>query len=95
MPAISRIENFLSYDWGEGLVTEQAGDFVSIHWYGKLRAPYSEDFTFVLSGDDGFRMWFDNNLVIDRWDTCCDDMTIWLSLEQDTFYDLVLEFREF
>lgn len=95
VPALTRVENFLDYEWGEGLVTEEAGDFVSVHWYGKLRAPITEDFTFILSGDDSFRMWFDNELVIDRWDTCCDDMTIRLSLVQDAFYDIVLEWREF
>lgn len=89
------MEPFLEYDWGVGLVTEEAGDFVSIHWYGKLRAPHSEDYTFVLSGDDGFRFYFDNELLIDRWDTCCDDMTIRVTMVQDTFYDFVLEFREF
>ena len=77
------------------MVTQEAGDFVSIHWYGKLRAPLSEDFTFILSGDDSFRFWFDNELVVDRWDSCCDDMTIRLTLVQDSFYDFVLEFREF
>ena len=95
VPAITRVENFLDYDWGEGLITEQAGDFVSIHWYGKLRAPYSEDYTLIFSGDDGFRVYFEQELLIDRWATCCDDMTIRLSLTADTFYDLVLEFREF
>ena len=95
MPIITRVESFLDYDWGEGLITEQAGDFVSIHWYGKLKAPFSEDFTMIFSGDDGFRFYFDNELLIDRWDTCCDDMTIRLTLEQDTYYDFVLEFREF
>ena len=95
VPAIARVESFLDYQWGEGLITEEAGDFVSIHWYGKLRAPLSEDFTFIFSGDDGFRFYFDNQLRIDRWDTCCDDMTIRLSLVKDEFYDFVLEFREF
>ena len=95
VPAITRVESFLDYDWGEGLITEEAGDFVSVHWYGKLRAPYSEDFTFTFSGDDGFRFWFEGELSIDRWDTCCDDMTIRLTLTEGTFYDFVLEFREF
>lgn len=83
VPAMTRVENFLDYDWGENLITEEAGDFVSIHWYGKLLAPYSEDYTLIFSGDDGFRFYFDNELRIDRWDTCCDDMTIRLTMKQD------------
>lgn len=60
MPAIARVESFLSYDWSDGLITEEAGDFVSIHWYGKLRPPYSEDYTLIFTGDDGFRFYFEN-----------------------------------
>lgn len=95
VPVITQVDSFLSYDWDEGLITEEAGDFVSIHWYGKLRPPHSEDYTLIFTGDDGFRFYFENELSIDRWDTCCDDMTVRLSLEADTFYDFVLEFREF
>ena len=95
VPAMQRVDNFLDYDWGDNLITQEAGDFVSIHWYGKLKAPYTEDVTFIFSGDDGFRFYFEQELVIDRWNSCCDEMRIRLSLVQDTFYDFVLEFREF
>ena len=95
VPAMKRVENFLDYTWGEDLITMEAGDFVSIHWYGKLKAPVTEDVTFILTGDDGFRFYFDNQLVIDRWDSCCDEMRIRLALVEDTFYDFVLEYREF
>lgn len=95
VPAIQRVESFLDYDWGEDLVTEEAGDFVSIHWYGKLKAPHTEEVIFIFNGDDGFRFYFEQELTVDRWDTCCDEMRVRLALVQDTFYDFVLEFREF
>jgi len=90
VPAITRVESFLSYNWGVEPITYEAGDFVSIHWYGKLCPPYSEDYTLILSGDDGFRFYFNNQLTIDRWDTCCDEMTVRLSLKANTFYDRCL-----
>ena len=95
VPAITRVESFLDYNWGEGLITAEAGDFVSVHWYGKLRSPYTEDFIFFFSGDDGFRVYFEDELIVDRWNSCCDEMSIRLSLIKDTYYDIVLEFREF
>lgn len=94
VPAISRVESVLEYDWGEDLITEEAGDFVSIHWYGKLLAPYSEDFTFIIRGDDGFRFYFESELVIDRWSNCCDEMTITIPLTAGKLHDFRLEFRE-
>lgn len=74
-PTRTQIDNNLDFQWGDGLVTPEAGDFVSVHWYGKLLAPFSEDFTFLFSGDDNFRFYLEGVLLIDRWDSCCDDMT--------------------
>lgn len=75
-------------------MTEEASDFTSIHWYGKLKAPSSEDFTFIFNGDDGFRFYLDHQLLVDRWESCCDEMQIVLTLREGQFYDLVLEFKE-
>jgi hypothetical protein len=67
---------------------------VSIHWHGKLRAPFSEDFTFFFSGDDGFRFYVDTKLRVDRWNSCCQNQTLVLSLKANTFYDILIEFKE-
>jgi beta-glucosidase len=100
-PASSRVDNRLAFDWSDDLVTKQASDFTSIHWYGKLKIPdtldmstASEDFTFIINGDDGFRFYFEEELVIDRWDYCCDEMMVTLFLNKDSFYDIRFEFKE-
>jgi hypothetical protein len=76
------------------MITPEAGDVVSVHWYGKLLAPTSETFTFVLSGDEGFRMFLNGVLLIDRWDTCCDVMTASAYLEAGSYYDFILQYKE-
>ena len=85
----------MKFNWSTGLVTQQAGDYVSVHWYGKLLAPYSEDFTFFLSGDDGFRFFLQGALLIDRWDSCCDDMLVSVPLIQGQFYDIVIQYKQY
>lgn len=94
VPALKQVDNFMNFTWGAGLVTPQASDFVSAHWYGKLLAPYSEDFTFILNGDDGFRFYLADKLLIDRWDHCCDEMQVRVFLEQGKLYDIVIEYKE-
>lgn len=89
-----RVDNVMKFDWGYDLLTPTSGDFVSIHWYGKILSPATEDFTFILSGDDGFKMYLDGVLLIDRWNWCCDDMAVTVPLIEGTFYDLVLEYKE-
>lgn len=93
-PAIQRVDQKFDFTWGDGLLTQQAGDFVSIHWHGKLRAPYSEDYTFFFKGDDGFRVYVDNKLRVDRWNACCLDQTLVLALKANTFYNILIEFKE-
>ena len=90
VPAWQKVENIMSFDWGSGLVSREAADFVSAHWYGKLLAPTTEDYTFILIGDDNFRMFIDGKLLIDRWDSCCADMQVAVRLIEGRFYDIVL-----
>lgn len=95
IPTLSRVDSFIDFDWTTDLVTPEAGDYVSIHWHGKFKAPTTEDYTFIFNGDDGFRIYIDLELVVDRWELCCDEMTYRLALTKDRFYDLIIEYREF
>ena len=54
---MTKVDTQLEFAWGDGLITNEAGNFVSAHWYGKLLAPASEPFTFTLNGDEGFRLY--------------------------------------
>lgn len=69
-PAIKTIEATIDHDWGTGLITTAATDFVSVRWYAMVKAPVTEDFFFTLEADDGVRLYFDGELKIDRWDEC-------------------------
>ncbi|MEK8128132.1 PA14 domain-containing protein [Paenibacillus filicis] len=42
-------------------------DRVSVRWTGFLQPEYTEDYNFSIIGDNGFRLWVDNKLVIDHW----------------------------
>jgi hypothetical protein len=94
VPTQTKVDTDLNFDWGTDLLTPEAADFVSIRWYGKIRAPYTEEFTFIASGDDGIRIYMDGNLMADRWDTCCDDVSFSLNFTQDEFYDTIIEYKE-
>jgi beta-glucosidase len=42
-------------------------DFYSARWRGTIRSPKSGTFKIGLQGNDGFRLYIDDKLVIDRW----------------------------
>jgi hypothetical protein len=33
---MTRVDNYLNFDWGTGLITNEASDFVSVQWFGKI-----------------------------------------------------------
>lgn len=65
-----------------------------MRWYTKVFAPLSEEYTFILEADDGVRVYFNGNLQIDRWNTCCADQTFTVSLTANTFYDIQIDYKE-
>ncbi len=95
VPAITRLDHKVDFDWGLGLITNEVADFVSIRWSGKVLAPTSEEYTFIIRADDGVRFYWQGTKVLDRWETCCEDVAITLPMVQDTFYDIRLEFKEY
>ena len=86
--AFTRNDPKIDFDWGLGLITNDVANFVSIRWSGMVFSPSTEEYTFILRADDGVRLYFQGVLVIDRWESCCDDITVTLPLVQGSFYDL-------
>lgn len=93
-PAVSKIDPRIDHDWGTGLITNSATDFVSARWYAKVKALYTEDVLFILEADDGVRLYFNGELKIDRWDTCCEDQIFTTTLSAGTFYDIKIDYKE-
>jgi len=70
-------------------------DFYSVRWTGKLKAAESGKLKIGINGNDGYRLYLDNKLVIDNWkklsrQTIVADYTF----EKDKEYDLRIEYFE-
>jgi hypothetical protein len=82
----------------EPIFTELTGrnDDVTTRWTGRIEPRYSETYTFSMIGDNGFRLWIDNQLIIDHW---VDDWDIEITgtpitLEAGRKYDFKVEHFE-
>ncbi|MBC8059588.1 MAG: DUF1080 domain-containing protein [Clostridiaceae bacterium] len=66
----------------------------SVRWTGKIQPKYSEDYTFYLVGDNGFKLWIDGKLIIDHWlnDWEVPQTSSKISLQAGTQYDFKLEY---
>ncbi|MDG0810797.1 PA14 domain-containing protein [Cohnella rhizosphaerae] len=49
----------------QGMTGKQ--DSANARWTGRLLAPETGDYTFYMTGDNGFRLWIDDQPVIDHW----------------------------
>ena len=66
---LTRIDPMVDFDWGgnspePGIVN--ADDF-TVRWTGTIEVPNSETYTFYTEGDDGIKLWVNNELIIDTW----------------------------
>lgn len=70
-------------------------DFYSVRWKGKIKSPKSGNFKIGLSGNDGFRLFLNDKLLIDNWkkqtyQTLLSDFYF----EKGKSYDIRVEFFE-
>jgi len=69
------------------------GEYTGARWTGQVEAPATGDYTFYVTGDNGFRLWVDDELIIDwwvnQWDIEQTSQTV--SLEEGERYDFRLE----
>lgn len=71
-------------------------DRTTVRWTGLVQPTYSETYTFSAIGDNGFRLWVDNQLLIDHWvdDWEVPQTGIPIALTAGVQYDLRLEYFE-
>ncbi len=66
--ALTRVDPTINFDWGGGSPggSVQSDDF-SARWVGTVTPLYTQTYTFSATGDDGIRVWVNNQLLIDKW----------------------------
>ncbi len=92
---LERVDGTIDFSWAtDPPVPEIRNDeSYSIRWTGKIRAEYSEEYTFHVLRDNGVRLWVDNKLIIDKWINDWDVTdTGTIALESGKLYDIKLEY---
>ncbi|GAB2923699.1 PA14 domain-containing protein [Nonomuraea fastidiosa] len=71
-------------------------DDVTVRWTGQITPKYSETYTFSIIGDNGFRLWVDDQLIIDHWvdDWDIEQVGTPIALEAGRKYDIKVEYFE-
>ena len=67
-PVLTRIDDSINFSWtlySPGRPVNH--DFYSAKWTGLLKAPQSGTYKIGLDGNDGFRLYINNEMIIDNW----------------------------
>jgi beta-glucosidase len=66
-PALTRIDKRVDFDWDRGPAAKFSATKFSVRWTGTIHADEDGLYGLVVRGDDGFRLFLDNELVINQW----------------------------
>lgn len=67
-PAVTRVDKAINFQWTLSAPAPEINhDFYSVRWTGTLHAPRTGSYRIGLDGDDGYRLYLDDRLVIDNW----------------------------
>jgi beta-glucosidase len=96
-PVFTRVDSPIQFQWTLFSPDPErlTYDFYSVRWTGKLRSPTTGVFKIGVDGNDGYRLFLDNTLVIDNWrKATCRTTVAAYYFEKEKEYDLRIEYFE-
>jgi beta-glucosidase len=93
-PTLTRIDAGINSNWtsGEKISGLKETDF-SIRWTGALTPEVSGQHFLAVRGDDGYRLWLDDKLIIDNWTShAAETRQAKVNLEAGRSYQIKLEY---
>lgn len=96
-PALTRTDATIDFKWTL-FSPDQATinyDFYSVRWTGELIAPESDTFDIGIRGDDGYRLYINDELIIDNWrKQTVQQITRPVAFEKNKPYKITVEYYE-
>jgi beta-glucosidase len=95
-PAVRRIDSTVNFNWGaRGPAAGIGADSFSVRWTGSLHATESGTFELSVSTDDGFRLYINNQLLIDNWNDHGEEArSVNYAMETGKSYDIKMEYYQ-
>jgi beta-glucosidase len=66
-PVLTRTDATVNFAWGDQGISPQLLKNYSVRWTGVLVPPETGDYLIGFTGQDGFRLWVDDNLIAEEW----------------------------
>ena len=93
-PALSRIDKTVDFSWGFSGVSKQLSKNYSVRWTGVLVPSATDDYLIGFSGQDGYRVSLDGDVVVEDWTTHrpATVQTKQIHLQKDHAYAVKIEY---
>jgi beta-glucosidase len=96
-PVVVRVDQTVQFQWTLFSPDPERlpNDFYSVRWTGLLTPPVSGDYRIGIEGNDGYRLFIDNVLVIDNWiKASCRTVLVDYAFEAGRSYGIRLEYYD-
>lgn len=92
---LSRTDAVVDFTWTNGTVPNLSNGLYTVRWTGQVQPQFSETYFFDVRSDDGCRLWVNDQLLIDKWQSQgATDWTNAIALQAGARYDLKLEYLQ-
>jgi pimeloyl-ACP methyl ester carboxylesterase len=94
--ALTRTDTVINFEWNYAAPFSGVNtDNFTVRWSGKVKADFTENYTFYTTCDDGVRLWVNNILLVNNWtDHSAVENTGTIALTAGQLYDIRLEYYE-
>jgi PA14 domain/Putative Ig domain len=90
---LTRVDPVVDFNWTNGTSPNLSNGTYTVRWTGQVQPQYSEIYFFDVNSDDGCRLWVNDQLLIDKWQTqSATDWTNAIYLQAGVRYDLRLDY---
>jgi beta-glucosidase len=95
-PAYSQIDAHIDFNYGSGGPSFPGfpTDNFSIRWTGFIQPATTGNYEFIGAGDDGYRLYIDNNLVLNQWQDQAVNTTSTVVYLDNTVHSIRFEYYE-
>ena len=96
VPVIARTDKTVDFAWGDTGASPQLLKEYSVRWTGVLVPPENGDYQIGFTGQDGYRVWFEGQLIAEDWNIHhpATTQTKAFHLEKDHAYPVKIEYYE-
>jgi Protein of unknown function (DUF1800)/PA14 domain len=92
---LTRVDPDIDFNWTNGTVPDLSNGLYTVRWTGQVQPQFSETYFFDVQSDDGCRLWVNDQLLINEWQSqSLRDWTNVITLQAGTRYDLKLEYLQ-